>query len=210
MSDDEAEDTISRGLDAGSANPRGPGDLIKSRQEALDYLEAVSELFARIPRKGHRGSRMRVGMEAMIDIARVQGGPGNIITTIHEVSIFAGSGRNSIGTALGELKDEGWLHLRRRGYQGVPSHWDIRVPTACQDDLRDLLESGSSCHAMCISRDEAIHGQRYAYSNTTNRHDRIPVGHDVFLSPLTSMTEDGLISKAQGLGKSACATLALP
>ena len=200
LSESEAVDVITRGLEAGRDNPRGPGRAITSREEALVYLDAVSELFARMPRKGYQGIRMRVCMEAMIDIARMKGGPGNVLTTIKEISIFAGTGRGCIQKALGELRQEGWLHLSRQGYQGVPSRWEVRVPAQYQAELDQLLEDREP-EDVSISETQFIHELRHAKS-PTNTHPRIPVGHDVFLSPDTFMTDTGLLSKSRGLGKS--------
>ena len=201
LSESEATDVITRGLEAGSDNPRGPGRAITSRDEALDYLDAVSELFARIPRKGHEGIRMRACMEAMIEVARIKGGPGNIATTIREISIFAGTGKGCIQKALGELKSDGWLHMTKKGYQGVASRWDIKVPPEYHAQFDQLLE-GRGPGDVSISDTQFIHELRHA-KDATNTHPRIPVGHDVFLSPDTFMTDTGLRSKRQGLGKSA-------
>lgn len=201
MSNSEAVDTITRGLEEGSKKPRKPSKSIESRDDAIAYLDAVSELFASIPRPGHQGSRMRACMEALIDVGRIQGGPSNIRTTIDELRTFAGTGKNCLWTALKELKDEGWIHLRRKGYQGTPSVWDIRVPHQYRDQF-DLLRDQMS-ENVCVCRDEFINELRIDIIPTKRHRCRyVPVGHDAFLSASTSRTDYGYTSRVQGLGKS--------
>jgi hypothetical protein len=141
-------------------------------------------------------------MEAMILIARDNGGPSNFSATTRQVAIRAGAGDSSMGTALQELTKEGWLFRKRKGFEGVPSRWDIRVPNRYKH-LDPTLSDEEPHEYVWGSQAQVIHDLPIGTRSLTTRQSHIEIGHDAFLSPLTTMTEGGFISKSYGLGKSA-------
>jgi hypothetical protein len=183
--------TILDGLKAGEKNPRRPDRAINSREEALACLEVIHRIFASIPWPGHRGIRMRACMEAMIQIARKNGGPRNFSTTLEQVAIESGRGRSSMQKAQEELVDAGWLHRKRKGYQGVPSRWDIRVPTAYKPLYR-AHTNGNENEWVSDSKTEVIHDLPLDTKRLTIRQSRIPMGHEAFMSATTIMHEPDL------------------
>lgn len=202
LSEEEARFAIADGLKVGAKNPRHPNQKFGSREDALTFLDTVRSIFASVPRNGHRGTRMRTCMEAMILIARDHGGPSNFNATIRQVAIRAGAGDSSMGVALAELCDEGWLYRKRKGFQGVPSRWDIRIPTKYKH-LYQAPTHEEASEGVWGSRGQVIHDLPVSTSSLTTRQSHIGIGHDAFLSSLTTMTDVGLISKSFGFGKSA-------
>jgi hypothetical protein len=206
LDDEESDGVITRGLSAGTNTPRLPRPTITSRDDAMALLDTIQSTYASIPRGGHKGTRMRTCFEAMLSIARDNGGPRNFSATTRQVAIRGGTGESSMHKALAELQNEGWLYRKRKGTPGTPSRWDIRIPTEYKE-LESCSNSEDEVGKVLGCQREAIHGLRTDLP-VTKQYMPIPIGHDAFLSPLTFIYEDDRESKrffteTLGLNKSA-------
>ena len=89
LDEPEVDDVVARGLDYGAERPRVADPPFSGRAEALAVVDEIHGAIRGVTWSGHAGTRHRAVLEAMVSLARHQGGP-QITAGVRRIALEAG------------------------------------------------------------------------------------------------------------------------
>ncbi len=130
LDEPEVDDVVARGLDYGAERPRVADPPFSGRAEALAVVDEIHGAIRGVTWSGHAGTRQRAVLEAMVSLARDQGGP-QITAGVRRIALEAGySDHATVMRALKELQEARWVSRMHKGTsQEDPSEWKLQDPT---------------------------------------------------------------------------------